>query len=295
MSTLSRPMLAALLAWPLATAALAQDAGLDADLDGPREPVAPDTVLATVAGVDIRASEIALMRTQLPQQYQGLPADTLFDALMEQAVNQQLFAAQLEGTPPRLIVDALTLEERTLRSGYILQSVLEEATTEEAILEVYNETYADAEPSREYNAAHILVPTEEEAAEILAELEAGAEFARLAQTRSTGPSGPNGGDLGWFGRGMMVPAFETAVAALEVGDISEPVQTQFGWHIIQLNDSRLSEAPPLSEVEGEMAEEVQQRAIETALNALLDNTEVTRLGVRDVDTGFLSDPDFLTQ
>lgn len=282
MKPISRLMLAPLVALVLATGVHAQSA---AD---------PDTVVATVDGEEITAGQIALLRTQLPQQYQGLPADVLYDALLEQAINQQLFSTQLD-TLPRIIEDALTNEARALRAGYVLNQLTRDAVTPEGLQALYDEQFSEAEPSREFNAAHILVTTEEEAAEIVAELEAGAEFGALAQTRSTGPSGPNGGDLGWFGRGMMVPAFEEAVTALEPGEISGPVQTQFGWHVIYLKESRMSDAPPLSEIEGDLAQELQERAVEAALGGLLDGATITRVTAGEIDPAFLSDPSFLDE
>ena len=100
------------------------------------------------------------------------------------------------------------------------------------------------EPPKEFKARHILVETQSEANSIVAELEGGANFAELAKTKSTGPSGPNGGDLGWFSPNQMVQPFSQAVAALEDGAFSKtPVQTQFGWHVILREDSREATPP----------------------------------------------------
>lgn len=274
----------------LATAATAQETGSAPAL----APVSPETVLARVDGVAITAAQVMLLRQQLPQQYQALPDDVLFDALVDQAINQQLFAAALEQAPT-LIEQALINEERSLRAGFVIERLARDAVSPEALDAIYKEKYAAAEPSREFNAAHILVGSEEEAQEIVAALEGGADFAELARTRSTGPSGPNGGDLGWFGPGMMVPAFEEAVRALEHGSYSAPVQTQFGWHVILLRDSRMTDAPPLSEVEGELAAELQEMAIETRLNEMLDTSSIDRGTSKAFDPGFLSNPDFLTE
>lgn len=283
MKLITPKLLAPFFAIAVATGALAAD-----------EPVTRDTVLATVNGTDITAGQLMILRMQLPEQYQALPDDTLFGALLDQAINQQLFAEALEETPPTLTL-AMIIEERALRAGAALDQLAAEAVSEDAVEKLYNETYTSAEPSREYQAAHILVSTEEEAREVIAELAAGAEFGDLAKTRSTGPSGPNGGDLGWFGKGMMVPPFEAAVAELEPGDISSPVQTQFGWHVIQLNETRLSDAPALSEVEGELIGELQERAIEAKLGELQDAATLTRTTPQEVDAGFLSNPEFLRQ
>lgn len=274
-------LLAPILALGLSTFAHAAD-----------EPIAFDTVLATVNGVEITAGQLALLRINLPDQYQSIPDDTLFSALLDQAINQQLYASTIVDVPAH-ITAAVTNEERALLAGTALENVAMTAVTPEALQALYEETYAEASPGREFSAAHILVGTEEEAQEIIAELAAGAEFSQLAMTRSTGPSGPNGGDLGWFGPGMMVAPFEEAVTAMNVGEISAPVQTQFGWHVIMLKESRLSEAPPLSEVEGELAAELQERAIEGRLGELLDVAEVTRSTPLELNPSFLSDPSFL--
>lgn len=279
----SAPIFAALTALALGSAAYAEG-----------EKVTFDTVLATVNGAEITAGQLMLMRMDLPQQYQQLPDDTLFSALLDQAINQQLYADDLEGTTSR-IEAALLLEERTLRASVALDQIARAAVTPEALEEIYNETYAAAEPGREFHAAHILVGTEEEAQEVLAELAAGADFAELAKTRSTGPSGPNGGDLGWFGKGMMVPPFEEAVIAMKPGEFSAPVQTQFGWHVISLKDSRLSSAPPLEEVRTDLGRQLQQRAIESHLGDLLDVATVERTTVLELDPSFLSDPSFVQE
>ncbi|WP_108259018.1 peptidylprolyl isomerase [Mangrovicoccus ximenensis] len=252
------------------------------------------TVVATVNGTDITAGEVVLMRSRLPQQYQQMPDGDLFDTLLEQMVNQQLLAAETTERPP-LVDAAIANEERTLLSGMVLSEAAEAAVTDEALQALYDETYSSAEPSREYHAAHILVETEEEAREIIDELNGGADFAELAQKRSTGPSGPNGGDLGWFGAGMMVPEFEQAVMALETGAISEPVQTQFGWHVIKLEESRLSEAPSLDEVRGELAQTLQRRAVEEKINSLIDVGDVTRKSSQEIDASFMSDPSFIEE
>lgn len=277
-----RNLFAPLLAISIATGALAAD-----------EAVTRDTVLATVNGTDITAGELMVLRMQLPEQYQALPDDALYNALLEQAINQQLFADVVTEVPAQVSM-ALIVEERALLAGTTLDQIAAEAISDDAVQALYEETYSSAEPSREYQAAHILVGSEDEAREIIAELADGADFGDLAKTRSTGPSGPNGGDLGWFGPGMMVPPFEEAVMALEPGEISGPVQTQFGWHVIQLNDSRLSEAPALSEVEGDLVSELQTRAIEARLAELQETATVERPLGSQIDPSFMSNPDFLS-
>jgi peptidyl-prolyl cis-trans isomerase C len=131
---------------------------------------------------------------------------------------------------------------------------------------------------REYNASHILVESEDQAQDLIAQLSDGADFAALAQEFSTGPSGPNGGALGWFRQGQMVAPFEQAVVNLTVGEISLlPVQTQFGWHVIILNDMRAVQVPAFEEVSSEIAAELQRVAIEDRVKMMVDRASVDRV------------------
>lgn len=234
------------------------------------------TVVATVNGQEITLGHMIVARARLPEQYQQLPDEVLFNGILDQLVQQLAVGATGDGELSPGSALALENERRQFLAAEVLGDLAEGAVTDEALQALYAERFAEAEPTREYNAAHILVPTEEEAAAIKAEIDAGADFATVAQEKSTGPSGPNGGDLGWFGPGMMVEPFEQAVVAMEPGEVSAPVQTQFGWHIIKLNDTRLKEAPALEEVRDELAQELQTRAIDTAVAAATEAAEVVR-------------------
>ena len=130
---------------------------------------------------------------------------------------------------------------------------------------------------------------------VIAQLDDGADFAETAKEISTGPSGPNGGELGWFGAGMMVAEFEAAVVALNVGEVSGPVQTQFGWHVIKLNDSRIQEAPPLDAVREELISQVQTEALESALADLEQSATITRPEAGEFDPALLNNLDLITE
>jgi len=257
-----------------------------------QDVVTADTVVATVDGVEITAGHLHLMRGQLPQQYQTLPDAALFEGLLDQAVQQQLLAADA-GDLDRAAQLLLENQDRNLRANAAAARLFDAELTEEAIRAAYDARFADVAPGTEYNAAHILVETEDAAAAIKAELDGGADFAALAREKSTGPSGPNGGDLGWFGAGMMVPAFEEAVVALEPGAVSDPVQTQFGWHVIRLIDTRSATVPTLEEARPEIVQELQQSILSARLDALEAAAEVTRSSAEDVAPEFLSDGDLL--
>ncbi len=235
--------------------------------------VAPDTVIATVNGTEITLGHMLVIRARLPQQYEDLDPKVLFDGILDQLVQQTLLsqtASDLTMTN-RLILEN---EDRALRASQIIANAARESTSEEAIQAEYEAEFANEPGEMEFNASHILVETEDEAKSIITELEGGADFAELAKEKSTGPSGPNGGLLGWFGPGMMVAPFEEAVLALEPGEISPPVQTQFGWHVVTLNDRRQTEAPTIDDVRDQLVETIQRRAVEELVEELKAAGEV---------------------
>jgi len=252
------------------------------------QDVTADTVLATVNGTNITVGHMIVMRDALPDQYDNLADDVLFDALLDQAV-QQLVLAQTIETPSRAVQLRLENERWTLLAGAAMTLEISKTVTEDALQAAYDEQFASAEPAQEYNASHILVETEEEAAALVVELQGGADFSGLAKEHSTGPSGPNGGELGWFGVGMMVAPFEEAVVGMEAGQVSAPVQTQFGWHVIILNETRLLDAPSLEEVRADLSSELEQNAIASIIESLTDSADVSRPDTSDIDPAILRD------
>ncbi|MEL6465800.1 MAG: peptidylprolyl isomerase [Pseudomonadota bacterium] len=248
-----------------------------------------DTVVATVNGTNITVGHMIVARASLPQQFQQLPDEVLFNGILEQLINQTLLAQAYEGQLPKRAELQIENETRSLTAGERLEVLFQEKLTEDAIQAAYDEQYKGAAPEEEYNASHILVETEEEAAAIKQEIDAGADFAATAREKSTGPSGPNGGQLGWFGTGAMVPSFEAAVIALQVGEVSDPVQTQFGWHVIVLNETRTPDAPTLDEVREEIQQGVRDAAVETFVSELMAKAQIDQSGATDVDPSILSD------
>ncbi len=246
-----------------------------------------DTVVATVGGTDITLGHMIVAKGTLPAQYQQLPNEVLFPGILDQLIQQLALAQSLE-TPTKATELTIENQRSGLLAGEALGIVSQAAVTDEALDALYAERFSDAEPSQEFNASHILVETEEKAAELIAELEEGADFAALAQLHSTGPSGPNGGLLGWFGPGQMVPEFEAAVLELEPGGVSGPVQTQFGWHVVILNDLRSKGAPSLDEVRGDLAAELQDAAVEALIAEVVEASEISRVDV-EIDPAALSD------
>lgn len=233
------------------------------------------TVVARVNGDEITLGHVIATVAALPPQYQQAEDDALYDFVLEQLIQQQLLGQQQDGLN-KLNTLRLKNEERSLLAVQTVTALTDTVVTDEAIQAAYDAQYNDFAGEDEFDASHILVETEEQANDLKAQLDDGADFAELAREHSTGPSGPNGGALGWFGKGQMVPEFETAVVALEKGQVSDPVQTQFGWHVVKLNDKRKTEAPALDAVREELAQTVQQDAIQARIDELTQQAQIDR-------------------
>jgi len=258
----------------LATPGLAQDQQADGQTDaqeaattGSGADYSADTVVARVGDTDITLGHVIAVRRQLPAQYQELPDETLFAGIVDQLVDQFLLAEELTEIPVELEL-RLENERRAILAQEVIERALADDISDAAVQAAYDETYGALEPSVEFNASHILVETEEEAQAIVEELEGGADFPELAKEKSTGPSGPRGGELGWFGEGAMVPEFEQAVLELEAGEVSEPVQTQFGWHVVKLNETRDVPPPSLEDTRAELVDQIRQQTIQDTIEAL---------------------------
>jgi peptidyl-prolyl cis-trans isomerase C len=245
-----------------------------------------DTVVAVVNGQEITLGHMISTRESLPAQYQELEDAVLFDGILEQLIQQTALAEEGESNLTKRDLLALENQRRTYLAGAVLDKSADSAVTEEALNAAYDAKFAAAEPSKEFSAAHILVETEEEAKALKAELDGGADFAALAKDKSTGPSGPNGGDLGWFGLGMMVKPFEDAVLALEPGQVSDPIQTQFGWHVIKLNETRMAEIPSLDDSRAELEGDLRSKAVEARVVSLTDNATIEKM-VEGIDKSVL--------
>lgn len=254
-----------------ACAALAQDAPPD------------DTVVANVNGEAIRYADVVRAHERLPDQYRQVPIEMLFTALVDQLVNSKLLMEQ--GRKLNLENDenvrrqVLRFEEFAIQQAYIERHI-EENVTDELLQARYEETIAAQPRDEEIHARHILVETEETAAELIVQLRDGADFQALARERSTGPSGSNGGDLGYFSSEQMVPEFSAAASALETGAYSQvPVQTQFGWHIILVEDRRAVPPPEFETMREQLKSELSNELVTAHLAALSEQAVIERFNV----------------
>ena len=250
---------------PLSSAAWAADpAPADAAYDA-------STVLATVNGTEITLGNVIVMRERLPEQYQNLPDETLLTGIVQQLVDQTLLADSVSKSPetdPLMVKLRGENERRGTLAGIVAQKTMEQPVDAAAVQAAYDKQIAAFTPAPEFNASHILVKTEDEAKKLLGEIEGGADFAEVAKANSSDGSAQAGGELGWFGAGQMVPEFETAVGGMEVGAVGGPIETQFGWHLIKLNDKRETTPPPLDQVRGEIEGQLRQEALQAELEEL---------------------------
>ncbi len=238
-----------------------------------------DTVVAIVNGTEITLGHVLAARDGLPEQFRGMPADALFQPLVEQLIEQTAIMQEAEGTlSPREQV-AFENEQRAFIANAALTRAAAEAVTEEAITEAYTAFVTEfdgREPAPEFNASHIIVETEEQALELRALLDEGADFAELAVEHSMDGAAQGGGSLGWFGLGAMIPEFEEAVQALEVGEYMGPLETQFGWHLVLLNDTRMSSAPALEEVREALMQNLEREAAQAELTRATEAATIER-------------------
>lgn len=204
------------------------------------------------------------------------------DANSEQAIMDELIALELmrqegekNGVASRPVVVALMDQQRrtALASAAVNDFVLANQASDEDAKKVYDEQMGNA--GKEFNARHILLANREEAVEIITALDGGADFSELAIEKSTGPSGKNGGKLGWFAAGQMVKPFSDAAAALEVGSYSnEPVETQFGWHVIILDDSRDVTPPPFEDVKARLKLLIANQKLQAHINEMKASADI---------------------
>ncbi|MBX3579628.1 MAG: peptidylprolyl isomerase [Rhizobiaceae bacterium] len=219
--------------------------------------VDPAAVVATINGEVVTEADLALAISDLGAQFAQLPPDQQRAAALSAIIEIRVLA--MKGESDGIDKDAefqrrmTFLKNRALHAA-VVEKYVDEAITDEEIRARYDQEIAAAPPVNEVHARHILVGTQEEAVAVIARLDAGEKFEDLANELTTDPSGKtSGGDLGWFGPGQMVPEFEKAALALEVGAYTkEPVQTQFGWHVIKVEDKRVRQPPAYDQVKDQV-------------------------------------------
>lgn len=249
---------------------------------------APEIPVATLDGETLYLRELVQLAEQLPAEYQRAPFGQIYPQLVDELIDTRLAAAASRAASidgEKEVQMALRLATDKMLAEIWLGREMKKQVDQAAIAKAYDAYVADTASREEVRAAHILVESEELARAIIADLDGGADFTALAKEKSTGPSGPNGGDLGYFKRGAMVPAFEAAAFALDTGSYTkEPVQTQFGWHVIKSADRRIAEPTPIAEMEGQLRQSLSRQALVRVLEKLRVDATVTTRSFEEVRT-----------
>ncbi len=233
--------------------------------------------VARVNGADITEAELTFAEGEVGSEIAGLPVEARRRVLLEYLVEAHLFA---EAASKNQLAAGKEFEERlayyklrALRDTFYEKRV-RDAVTEAQAKAAYEEQIAKIPPEPEVRARHILVKTEQEAKDLVKQLKAGADFTELAKKSSDGPSAQTGGDLGYFSRGQMVKQFEDAAFTLKPGQISDPIQTEFGWHVIRVEDKRNRPVPGFDEVKDQLMASLVQNQLKTIVQGLRSSAKV---------------------
>lgn len=267
-SVLSRCAAAALMALALAAPAAAQEK-------------APDPVVADVNGEKVHLSDLISTYRALPQRLQQVPFEQLYKPLLEHQIAIRLLAA--EGRKAKLQEsEAVQKRLKYIEGQYVYEAYVEKIVGERATDAKLQEAYAafvkDYKGEEEVRASHILVKTEQEAKDVINQLEKGADFAKLAKEKSVDPSKErNSGDLGFFSKEQMVKEFAEAAFALKKGETTKaPVKTQFGWHVIRVTDRRAAAAPKFEEVKEQLRQKMAESIAQDEITKLKGAAKIAR-------------------
>ncbi len=237
-------------------------------------------VVARANGVDIRVNDLAFAEEEIggnmPQMSPDQKRDYLIVYLADVVVLAQS-AEQQKLNDRDDVKRRLAFDHNRVLMEALLQDVGHAALSDEAMHKVYDEAVKTMANEQEVHARHILVPTEDEAKAVAAELKNGADFATLAKQKSKDPGAADGGDLGYFTKDQMVPEFAEVAFKLDNGQISDPVHTQFGWHIIKVEDKRIKPTPTFDQVRGQIENYVAHRAQAEFVDKLRSAANIERL------------------
>jgi peptidyl-prolyl cis-trans isomerase C len=239
-----------------------------------------DPVVARANGVDIRQSDLALAEDEVGASMPQMPPDQKHEYLityladiivLSQAADQQKLGDRDD------VKHRIAFERSKVLMETLLDDAGKAAVNDDAMHKVYDDAVKQMPPEEEVRARHILVATEDEAKDIEAQLKKGADFATLAKEKSKDPGAAEGGDLGYFTRDQMVPEFADAAFKLDKGQISDPVKTQFGWHIIKVEDKRIKPTPTYDEVKTQLETFVAHKAQADLVQKLRSAANIERL------------------
>ena len=277
-SSSSRPLRSLVLALALAAPLAAHAA------DAPQLQLAPtdDPVVAKINGTEIHKSDLLAAQKQLPPQYQQVPLEAIYPQLLDQVVNNDLLidaakGAKLDDDPE--VKDKLAkLQEHIVEQVYI-DRLLAKATSDDALKARYQKSIKDTPPQDEIHGRQILLKDEAEAKAVITQLDKGGDFAKIANEKNPSKEA-NGGDLGYFTKAAMPPEFGDAAFALKKGQYTKtPVKTQFGWHVIKVEDRRPAAPPSFDDSKEQLASDAQHDTIDAKIAELRGKAKVEQFNL----------------
>tara|TARA_Y100001970_G_scaffold289291_1_gene419176 strand:- start:3479 stop:4330 length:852 start_codon:yes stop_codon:yes gene_type:complete len=244
-------------------------------------------IVANVNKEKISLETMIHAMNELPTEIQSQPFMSYYEELLERVIDIKLIAQEgkkinLEEEPSvKAAIDFVT--EKVLMQAF-LSKYVQKNISEESVKASYNNYIADETSREEIKASHILLDTQNEAVEVIKMLNNGDDFAEVAKNKSTGPSGPSGGDLGWFKRGQMVPPFENAAFSLGQNEISQnPIRTQFGWHVIKVFDKRIPQAPSYENMKNNLIQDLERKIVSKKIQDLRNNASIEKLSSSELE------------
>lgn len=293
----SRPLLGRLLAvsvLALGFVASADYVARAADTSGPAAAAAgADETVATVNGKPIKLSDIALADEEMGQALARLPEEKKFQYLLSMLIDRSIVAEAAKSKKmqddPMVKRREAYFNEKVLRDVYWVQ-LMRDKVGEKQVKAYYDANIAKAEPESEAHAAHILVGSKEEADKIEADIKAGKSFEDEAKAASKDSSAGNGGDLGWFKKDDMVPEFGDAVFSMKPGQISAPVKTQFGWHVIKLIATRKAPKPTFDQAHDDIMRMLVRKEGNEVMEGLRKSAKVEIVGAGSAQPAMVPAP-----
>jgi peptidyl-prolyl cis-trans isomerase C len=243
-------------------------------------------VAAKVNDHIISAQDVLNVINTLPQNIKKKPLPEIYPRVVNELINQYLITKQAYNEKLDLdqkVINLVKKSQDKILAKYWLNNYIKNETKEEKIKTFYNNYLKSFQKYKEANASHILVKNNEEARAIIKKINNKSKFSELAKIHSTGPSGKNGGNLGWFGPGQMVKEFEQATFSLKKGEISQvPVKTKFGFHIIKLNDIRDAKPKKLDEIKQNIIDKITKISLSNLENKIRNNQKIKIVNFEDI-------------
>jgi peptidyl-prolyl cis-trans isomerase C len=275
-----RPIAFATIAALLFVLPVASGCSKNSSSEAPASASASDPVIARVNGVDIKQSDLALAEEDVGADMQAASPEAKREHLISYLADIIMVT---QAADKKNIADNPDFKRRLafLRSkllmGYELQQEAKTALTDEALKQTYDEAVKSMSGQEEVRARHILVEGEDEAKAIIEQLKGGADFAKLAKEKSKDPGAAEGGDLGYFTKDQMVPEFADVAFKMYPGQLSNPVKTQFGWHVIKVEDKRIKQPPEFEKVKDQIEAYLARKAQSDFIAKLRQSAKVERL------------------